>query len=59
MLIDEVLHAFGRLDVWVCSSGLLGPPSSKQLPDIIFNPSKNNNLPIAVCGLKALPGFRF
>ncbi|KAG8165169.1 hypothetical protein KVR01_005444 [Diaporthe batatas] len=26
-LIDEVLHAFGRLDVWVCSSGLLGPPS--------------------------------
>lgn len=27
MLIDEVLHAFGRLDVWVCSSGLLGPPS--------------------------------
>lgn len=27
VLIDEVLHAFGRLDVWVCSSGLLGPPS--------------------------------
>lgn len=27
MLVDEVLHAFGRLDVWVCSSGLLGPPS--------------------------------
>lgn len=26
-LIDEVLNAFGRLDVWVCSSGLLGPPS--------------------------------
>ncbi|RYO77801.1 hypothetical protein DL762_009039 [Monosporascus cannonballus] len=24
---DEVLNAFGRLDVWVCSSGLLGPPS--------------------------------
>jgi NAD(P)-dependent dehydrogenase (short-subunit alcohol dehydrogenase family) len=27
LLIDEVLTAFGRLDVWVCSSGLLGPPS--------------------------------
>lgn len=27
MLIDEALNAWGRLDVWVCSSGLLGPPS--------------------------------
>lgn len=27
VLIDEVLNSFGRLDVWVCSSGLLGPPS--------------------------------
>jgi len=26
-LVDEVLNAFGRLDVWVSSSGLLGPPS--------------------------------
>lgn len=26
-LIDEILASFGRLDVWVCSSGLLGPPS--------------------------------
>ena len=26
-LIDEVLNSWGRLDVWVCSSGLLGPPS--------------------------------
>jgi NAD(P)-dependent dehydrogenase (short-subunit alcohol dehydrogenase family) len=26
-LIDNVLEACGRLDVWVCSSGLLGPPS--------------------------------
>lgn len=26
-LIDEVLNAYGRLDVWVSSSGLLGPPS--------------------------------
>jgi len=26
-LIDDVLNAWGRLDVWVCSSGLLGPPS--------------------------------
>ncbi|KAH9909372.1 hypothetical protein F4778DRAFT_716482 [Xylariomycetidae sp. FL2044] len=26
-LIDEVLNCFGRLDVWVCSSGLLGPSS--------------------------------
>jgi len=24
-LIDEALNAWGRLDVWVCSSGLLGP----------------------------------
>jgi len=26
-LIDEILNSFGRLDVWVCSSGLLGPSS--------------------------------
>ena len=26
-LIDDVLNAWGRLDIWVCSSGLLGPPS--------------------------------
>ncbi|MCJ1229199.1 hypothetical protein MMC12_005864 [Toensbergia leucococca] len=26
-LIDETLNAFGRLDVWVSSSGILGPPS--------------------------------
>ena len=26
-LIDDVLNTCGRLDVWVCSSGLLGPPS--------------------------------
>ncbi len=25
--IDEILAAFGRLDVWVCSSGMLGPAS--------------------------------
>ena len=29
-LIDEILSAFGRLDIWVCSSGLLGPPSIDQ-----------------------------
>ncbi|KIW10839.1 hypothetical protein PV08_10138 [Exophiala spinifera] len=27
VLIDEALNAWGRIDVWVCSSGLLGPPS--------------------------------
>lgn len=27
VLMDEVLNTFGRLDIWVCSSGLLGPPS--------------------------------
>lgn len=27
VLIDEILAAFGRLDVWICSSGLLGPAS--------------------------------
>jgi NAD(P)-dependent dehydrogenase (short-subunit alcohol dehydrogenase family) len=27
VLIDEVLNSWGRLDVWVCSSGLLGPAS--------------------------------
>lgn len=26
-LIDEALNAYGRVDVWVCSSGLLGPAS--------------------------------
>lgn len=29
-LIDDILNAWGRLDVWVCSSGLLGPPSIEQ-----------------------------
>lgn len=27
VLIDDVLNAWGRLDIWVTSSGLLGPPS--------------------------------
>ncbi|KAK1835604.1 3-oxoacyl-reductase FabG [Podospora conica] len=27
VLIDEILAAFGRLDIWICSSGLLGPAS--------------------------------
>ncbi|GKT42189.1 3-oxoacyl-[acyl-carrier-protein] reductase FabG [Colletotrichum spaethianum] len=27
VLIDELLNAFGRLDIWVSSAGLLGPPS--------------------------------
>ena len=27
VLIDELLNSWGRLDVWVTSSGLLGPPS--------------------------------
>ena len=27
ILIDEALNAWGRVDVWVCSSGLLGPAS--------------------------------
>ena len=27
VLIDEALNAYGRVDVWVCSSGLLGPAS--------------------------------
>ncbi|KAI4202372.1 MAG: hypothetical protein LQ350_002590 [Teloschistes chrysophthalmus] len=26
-LIDDILNSWGRLDVWVCSSGLLGPAS--------------------------------
>lgn len=26
-LIDDILNSWGRLDVWVCSSGLLGPSS--------------------------------
>jgi NAD(P)-dependent dehydrogenase (short-subunit alcohol dehydrogenase family) len=26
-LLDEILNSWGRLDVWVCSSGLLGPAS--------------------------------
>lgn len=26
-LIDDVLNSWGRLDIWVCSSGLRGPPS--------------------------------
>jgi NAD(P)-dependent dehydrogenase (short-subunit alcohol dehydrogenase family) len=26
-LLDEILNTWGRLDVWICSSGLLGPAS--------------------------------
>lgn len=29
-LIDDVLNAWGRLDIWICSSGLLGPPSIEE-----------------------------
>ena len=29
-MIDDVLNAWGRLDIWVCSSGLLGPPSIEE-----------------------------
>jgi NAD(P)-dependent dehydrogenase (short-subunit alcohol dehydrogenase family) len=29
-LIDDVLNAWGRLDIWVCSSGILGPPSIEE-----------------------------
>jgi NAD(P)-dependent dehydrogenase (short-subunit alcohol dehydrogenase family) len=33
-LIDDVLNSWGRLDVWVTSSGLLGPPSiAETTPD--------------------------
>ncbi|TLD25376.1 hypothetical protein PspLS_05457 [Pyricularia sp. CBS 133598] len=35
-LIDELLNTFGRLDIWVCSSGFLGPPSiSDTTPDVL------------------------
>jgi len=35
-LIDEILNSFGRLDVWVCSSGLLGPSSlDATTPEIL------------------------
>lgn len=27
VVIDEALNGYGRLDVWICSSGLLGPSS--------------------------------
>ncbi|KAK1512842.1 hypothetical protein CTAM01_00237 [Colletotrichum tamarilloi] len=30
VLIDELLNAFGRLDIWVSSAGLLGPPSINE-----------------------------
>lgn len=38
-LIDEILNSFGRLDVWVCSSGFLGPPSiySTTSDDLLKN----------------------
>ena len=29
-LLDDVLNTWGRLDVWVCSSGVLGPASIDQ-----------------------------
>jgi NAD(P)-dependent dehydrogenase (short-subunit alcohol dehydrogenase family) len=30
VLIDEILANYGRLDIWVCSSGLLGPASIEE-----------------------------
>jgi cytidine deaminase len=45
VLIDEVLNAFGRLDVWVCSSGLLGPPSIfETTPDDLQRAFETHNL---------------
>lgn len=29
-LVDDILNQWGRLDVWICSSGLLGPASISE-----------------------------
>ena len=42
-LIDDILNACGRLDVWVCSSGLLGPPSIEDLGPGELNKCWENN----------------
>ncbi|KAF3938567.1 hypothetical protein ABW19_dt0209139 [Dactylella cylindrospora] len=31
VLIDDVLNSWGRLDIWLCSSGILGPASIQEL----------------------------
>ena len=45
VLIDELLNQWGRLDVWVTSSGLLGPPSIDETsPDDLRNCFEANSM---------------
>ena len=45
VLIDDVLNAWGRLDVWVTSSGLLGPPTiDATTPDDLQKCFESNSL---------------
>ncbi|KAI9720696.1 MAG: hypothetical protein M1828_005576 [Chrysothrix sp. TS-e1954] len=44
-LVDDLLNAWGRLDVWVTSSGLLGPPSiSETSPSDLLRCFETNSM---------------
>lgn len=54
-LIDDVLNAWGRLDVWTSSTGLLGPPSITTTgPQDLLNAFETNAMP-AFFALKYAP----
>ncbi|KAF2109422.1 hypothetical protein BDV96DRAFT_235709 [Lophiotrema nucula] len=54
-LIDDVLNAWGRLDVWTSSTGLLGPPSiTSTSPTDLLNLFRTNSMP-AFFALKYAP----
>ncbi|KAF1912216.1 hypothetical protein BDU57DRAFT_356581 [Ampelomyces quisqualis] len=54
-LIDDVLNTWGRLDVWTCSSGLLGPPSiTTTSPRDVLSAFETNAMP-AFFALKYAP----
>jgi NAD(P)-dependent dehydrogenase (short-subunit alcohol dehydrogenase family) len=54
-LIDEVLNAWGRLDIWTSSTGLLGPPSiTNTSPKDLYRAFETNSMP-AFYALKYAP----
>ncbi|KAF2146488.1 uncharacterized protein K452DRAFT_282662 [Aplosporella prunicola CBS 121167] len=54
-LIDDVLNAWGRLDVWVTSSGLLGPPSLAATTPAVLRDLFSHNAMAPFFALKYAP----
>ncbi|CAI6332099.1 unnamed protein product [Periconia digitata] len=55
VLIDDILNQWGRLDIWVSSTGLLGPPSiTSTSPKDLYAAFETNAMP-AFFALKYAP----